>query len=235
MILDEISRLRAYASLHPGFLQLADYLEQHDLTQAPTGRIEIDGEQLFINVDETTMKTREEQLLEVHRRYIDVHFPLSGTEICGWSPLSSLTTPRVPYDAQLDRAFYPGPAQTYFDIQPGQCYIVSRRRPRPHHRPRHDEETRGESAHQPLKFSDGSVRRHIPRDNLFTMQYDFYKENDTDRIWWVDTVDRIGLYLFSFDRKKIYNLFSDYPHKLSAEEKRIFDEENPYWKAFFRA
>lgn len=71
--------------------------------------------------------------------------------------------------------------------------------------------------------------------NLFTMQYDFYKENDTDRIWWVDTVDRIGLYLFSFDRKKIYNLFSDYPHKLSAEEKRIFDEENPYWKAFFRA
>lgn len=67
------------------------------------------------------------------------------------------------------------------------------------------------------------------------MQYDFYKENDTDRIWWVDTVDRIGPYLFSFDRKKIYNLFSDYPHKLSAEEKRIFDEENPYWKAFFRA
>jgi putative uncharacterized protein FNV0537 len=67
------------------------------------------------------------------------------------------------------------------------------------------------------------------------MQYDFYKENDTDRIWWVDTVDNIGLYLFSFDRKKIYNLFSDYPHKLSAEEKRIFDEENPYWKAFFKA
>lgn len=67
------------------------------------------------------------------------------------------------------------------------------------------------------------------------MQYDFYKENDTDRIWWVDTVDNIGLYLFSFDRKKIYNLFSDYPHKLSAEEKRIFDEENPYWKAFFGA
>lgn len=67
------------------------------------------------------------------------------------------------------------------------------------------------------------------------MAYDFYKENDTDRIWWVDTVDTIGLYLFSFDRKKIYNLFSDYPHKLSPEEKRIFDEENPYWKAFFRA
>ena len=67
------------------------------------------------------------------------------------------------------------------------------------------------------------------------MNYDFYKENDNDRVWWVNTVDRVGLYLFTFDRKKIYNLFSDYPHNLSPEEKKIFDEENPYWKKFFRA
>lgn len=65
------------------------------------------------------------------------------------------------------------------------------------------------------------------------MQYDFYKENDNDRVWWVNTVDTIGLYLFSFDRKKIYNLFSDYPNQLTPKEKKIFDEENPYWKKFF--
>ena len=63
----------------------------------------------------------------------------------------------------------------------------------------------------------------------------FYKQNDNDRVWWVNTVDKVGLYLFTFDRKKIYNLFSDYPHNLSPEEKKIFDEENPYWKKFFRA
>lgn len=67
------------------------------------------------------------------------------------------------------------------------------------------------------------------------MKYDFYKENDNDRVWWVNTVDKVGLYLFTFDRKKIYNLFSDYPHNLSPEEKKIFDEETPYWKKFFRA
>lgn len=67
------------------------------------------------------------------------------------------------------------------------------------------------------------------------MKYDFYKEHKSDKVWWVDTVDKIGKYLFSFDRKKIYNLFSDYPQKLSSEEKAVFDKENPYWKKFFGA
>lgn len=67
------------------------------------------------------------------------------------------------------------------------------------------------------------------------MKYDFYKENKSDKVWWVYTVDKIGEYLFSFDRKKIYNLFSDYPQKLSPEEKAVFDKENPYWKKFFGA
>lgn len=62
----------------------------------------------------------------------------------------------------------------------------------------------------------------------------FYKENSTDSIWWVDTSDQDGVFLFSFDKKKVYNLFADYPHKLTAQEKEIFDKENPYWADFFK-
>ncbi|MCQ2570991.1 MAG: hypothetical protein MJ154_01975 [Candidatus Saccharibacteria bacterium] len=62
---------------------------------------------------------------------------------------------------------------------------------------------------------------------------DFYKENDSDQIWWIDNLDTIGEYLFSFDKKKIYNLFADYPHNLTKEQKEIFDKENPYWAEFF--
>jgi hypothetical protein len=39
---------------------------------------------------------------------------------------------------------------------------------------------------------------------------------------------------FSFDKKTIYNMFEDYPEKLSIEERQIFDTENPYWASFFR-
>lgn len=62
---------------------------------------------------------------------------------------------------------------------------------------------------------------------------EFYKEHKGDKVWWVNNFDRIGEYEFSFDKKKIYNLFADYPEKLTAEEKKIFDAENPYWAEFF--
>lgn len=62
----------------------------------------------------------------------------------------------------------------------------------------------------------------------------FYKINPDDKIWWIDNPDTIGEWLFSFDKKKIFNMFEDYPWKLSKEEKAIFDKENPYWADFFK-
>lgn len=60
-----------------------------------------------------------------------------------------------------------------------------------------------------------------------------FKNNPTDQIWWVDTSDRDGEFVFTFDKEKFFNLFADYPHNLTAEQKAIFDAENPFWKEFF--
>lgn len=61
----------------------------------------------------------------------------------------------------------------------------------------------------------------------------FYKNNPTDAIWWVDNSDRDGVHEFSFDKKKVFNMFRDYPYKLTTEQKAIFDKENPFWAEFF--
>ena len=73
--------------------------------------------------------------------------------------------------------------------------------------------------------------------------YEFYKDNSDDRIWKVThyrlydkekgfadgNIDVIlGEMFFSFDKKKIYNFWTDYPHNLTKEEKEIFDKENPF-------
>ena len=62
----------------------------------------------------------------------------------------------------------------------------------------------------------------------------FFKENPGDVIWWVDTSDKDGELLFSFDKKRVFSVFADYPHKLTSQQKNIFDRENPFWAEFFK-
>lgn len=64
--------------------------------------------------------------------------------------------------------------------------------------------------------------------------YEWCKNNDTDKIWWKDNPDVVGEWVFSFDKETEFNMFRDYPHELTAEQKKIFDEENPYWAEFFK-
>lgn len=70
---------------------------------------------------------------------------------------------------------------------------------------------------------------------MVDMQSDkWYKNEPTDKIWWFDNLDeKVGEWIFSFDKKTTFNMFADYPHKLTKEQKEIFDKENPYWKNFF--
>ncbi len=125
MILAHLNDSDRYASLHPLFKQLFDYVKAHDFTHVPAERIVLDGDRLFINVADVTLKSPEEQVLEVHRRYIDVHFPLSREEVMGWSSLSVLATESVqPFNEEDDFAVYAERAQSYLTIHPGEFAIV---------------------------------------------------------------------------------------------------------------
>ena len=56
----------------------------------------------------------------------------------------------------------------------------------------------------------------------------WYKNEPTDLIYWKDDPEIIGEWVFSFDRKTEYNMFLDYPQNLTAEQKAVFDRENPH-------
>ena len=62
----------------------------------------------------------------------------------------------------------------------------------------------------------------------------WYKNDEKEQVWWKETPGVIGEWLFSFDKKKVFNMFADYPHNLTPEQKQTFDEENPYWAEFFK-
>lgn len=79
------------------------------------------------------------------------------------------------------------------------------------------------------------------RDKFYKGKYYFYKDEDhpENKIWKVEKFSEdgdliIGQLLYSFDKKKIFNLWKDYPQNFSKEEKELFDKENPYWAEFFK-
>lgn len=124
MIIARIDDAGRYYALHPLLKPLFDYVREHDLLRAPAGRIELQGDDLFINVNDSTLVSREEQQLEVHRRYIDVHFPLSSAEDYGWRHLATLGESDAPFDVASDYALYTAPADKWFTLQPGEFCIV---------------------------------------------------------------------------------------------------------------
>jgi hypothetical protein len=63
--------------------------------------------------------------------------------------------------------------------------------------------------------------------NAFVNGLDLYKSDESLKIWRVETPDRKGEFLFTFDCRKVFNFFHDYPEKLTDEEIAIFEKEYP--------
>lgn len=124
MIVSNLQNSARVESLHPLFKTLFDYVKTHDLLHAEPGRIEIKGDDLFINNVNPECVERDKQVLEVHRDYIDVHILLEGAETIGWKAIEDLTSETKPYEKEGDCALYSDTPTTFVDLLPGQFAIV---------------------------------------------------------------------------------------------------------------
>ena len=129
MIVDTLDRLDRYTGLNPRFALVVDFLRKNDLSQLQPGIHPIDGDDVYVNIQNAPAKTRQEARFETHRRMIDIQVPISASEEHGWAPLEAL--PVSEYDEKVDMTFHdPVPpatpdsvAQTYFTLCPGQFAI----------------------------------------------------------------------------------------------------------------
>jgi hypothetical protein len=72
-----------------------------------------------------------------------------------------------------------------------------------------------------------------PKKGKMSDSKKWYKNKRSDKIWWLNNKSKKGEWVFSFDKKTEFNMFRDYPGALTPEQKKIFDDENPFWKKFF--
>ena len=68
MILSNLQHSERIESLHPLFKKAFDYVKSHDLLHTPCGRIELQGNDLFINNVNPECVTADKQVLEVHHK-----------------------------------------------------------------------------------------------------------------------------------------------------------------------
>ncbi len=123
MILDSIKNAELYYSISPLVKEAFDWLAKTDVMALSAGRHDIDGDNLFVNVNDVDLKPRQEAALEVHNRYIDIQIMCGEQEEYGWAERSNCLSPREEFNCEKDVQFFNDAPQTFFTLKAQQFVI----------------------------------------------------------------------------------------------------------------
>lgn len=79
-------------------------MSKNDLKNLQAGSYEIDGRNIYVNIDEYKTKSVFDSMPEAHRNYIDIQIVLSGNEKIGYANIKDGKTV-VAYDVNRDIEF----------------------------------------------------------------------------------------------------------------------------------
>ena len=107
MIIDHIDNYRNYENLGIKLALALKHISETDFDSKETGRYDIDGDDMFVGLNDYNTKDAAECRLEAHRKYIDVQYMASGSEIMGYAPLSDQLVTEE-YNKEKDLEFFEG-------------------------------------------------------------------------------------------------------------------------------
>ena len=102
MILDTIQNAASYAGLHAGIDLALKAVAEYTPENYVTGRIEIDGDNVFLNRNAYATADPAKAVFEAHRAYVDVMYMVEGEETIYVKPTSQLSNITSAYDANGD-------------------------------------------------------------------------------------------------------------------------------------
>ncbi|MGM0376148.1 MAG: YhcH/YjgK/YiaL family protein [Bacteroidota bacterium] len=107
MIVDTLDNAARYYMLHPALEMVLDYLESLTPDDFSEGKIEISGDDVFINAMYQSTKAEDEAAWEAHETYIDIHYLVEGTERIFYAEEDKMEVDE-PYNAEKDCTLYKG-------------------------------------------------------------------------------------------------------------------------------
>lgn len=125
MILDNLKNAALYYGLSPRMKKAFELMASTDWTTVEPGVHELEGRDIYVNVMERELKTKEAAKLEVHNDYIDIQMLVAGKcESFGWSERCNLKQPQGEFNPEKDIQFFGDVPQTYYTLYPGQFTVL---------------------------------------------------------------------------------------------------------------
>ena len=110
--------IKKYAALLPGIEEAFEAVNA--LTTYENGAVHplSNGNRFFV----CALSTKEPDVAEAHRKYLDIQYVVKGKEVMGWADLAACT-PTVAFSEEKDIGMYSGSFQ-YYTIEEGMCYVA---------------------------------------------------------------------------------------------------------------
>ena len=90
MIIDKLKNAKSYYGIRKELDVGLKFLQDKDLNKKEPGKYEIDGDNIFLLLEEYITKPFEQGRWEAHRRYIDIQYLVKGDEMIGYANIDCL-------------------------------------------------------------------------------------------------------------------------------------------------
>ena len=102
MILDKLENAARYAAINEGIVKAVEAAKQLRADTYQKGRVDVDGEHIYLNCAEYDTHERVGALTEAHRAYLDIMVMIDGCETVYVKRTDALQNVTKPYEASID-------------------------------------------------------------------------------------------------------------------------------------
>ena len=106
MIIDTLNNCELYYVFGERFKKALEYLKSNDISKMKPGRYDIEGDGLYILIQDFIAASIDDSRLESHKHYVDIHYVKEGFEHIGYIPMERVSKDIYEYDEKSDHAYY---------------------------------------------------------------------------------------------------------------------------------
>ncbi len=122
MLISSIKNHKNILKFFPQLETIFDFIIKNISSQTADGKINITNE-IFATVQTCQPKPKNEQVLEKHKKYIDLQYIISGSDKIGWKFYDKNFKVLKRYNSKKDIAFYSDTPDTFIHLKKGEFAI----------------------------------------------------------------------------------------------------------------